>query len=204
MPSDVKKLTYFGLHGRRSALCFQLAHAGCEFELRHVDQEEWKGMKAQYGGMPFATMADGSEIGEAMPLSRMIAIENGQYPEDPLQGYENDRLCNIYYDLFAAMSGPQLSGDNKRIKECAEQKLSPFLDSIEARLGKSKWLVGDKLCMIDFWVGAMICDKMMNDSNDKNPIFTPIGAKHPNFLRYATDFMAENKGWLDRREKFPM
>jgi hypothetical protein len=57
-------------------------------------------MKANYGGLPFVTMADGAELTEAMPISRMIALENGQYPEDQLQGYENDRLCNLYYDLF--------------------------------------------------------------------------------------------------------
>ena len=120
MPSDVKKLTYFGMHGRRSALCFQLAHGNCEFELRNVSFEEWAGMKAQYGGLPFATMADGSELGEAMPISRMIAIENGQYPEDPLQGYENDRLCNIYYDLLNGFNGPMLSGDSKKIADFSE------------------------------------------------------------------------------------
>jgi len=45
----------------------------------------------------------------------MIAIENGQYPEDPLQGYENDRLMNIFYDLFNAGGGPYVSGDTKLI-----------------------------------------------------------------------------------------
>jgi len=44
----------------------------------------------------------------------------------------------------------------------------------------------------------------MNDSNDLNVIFAPHGAAHPNFLRYAKDFMEENKAWLDKREKFPM
>jgi|TARA_B110001450_G_scaffold132123_1_gene124176 hypothetical protein len=58
--------------------------------------------------------------------------------------------------------------------------------------------------MIDFWVGAMICDKMMNDSNDKNPIFSKVVKDFPNFYRYADDFIKENKAWLDRREKFPM
>jgi glutathione S-transferase len=120
-------------------------------------------MKAQYGSMPIATLQDGTEIQETMPISRMVAIELGQYPEDPLQGYENDRLMNIYYDLFNAMSGPQLSGDDKKISECAKAKLGPFLDSIEKRLGKSKWLVGDKICMVDFWVGSMYCDKLTND-----------------------------------------
>ena len=35
-------------------------------------------------------------------------------------GYENDRIMNAYYDLFNAMGGPQLSGDEKRIKDTAE------------------------------------------------------------------------------------
>ena len=76
-------------------------------------------MKANYGGLPFVTMADGAELTEAMPISRMIALENGQYPEDQLQGYENDRLCNIYYDLFNAMTGPFLKNDMKAIEEDA-------------------------------------------------------------------------------------
>ena len=117
----------------------------------------------------------------------MIALENGQYPEDPLQGYENDRLMNIYYDLFNAMTGPMLGGDKNKIAVMAMMKLRPFLVSIEGRLGKSKWLVGDKITMIDFWVGAMVCDKLMNDSNDLNPIFSKVVTEKdfPNFLRYA-------------------
>ena len=98
------------------------------------------------------------------------------------------------------MSGPQLSQDDKQISDCAEAKLKPFLDSIEARLGKSKWLVGDKICMVDFWVGAMFCDKMMNEQSSKCGLFKKHLDAHPNFLRYGKDFMAENKAWLDRRD----
>jgi len=43
--------------------------------------------------------------------------------------------------------------------------MCPFLDSIEARLGKSKWLVGDKISMVDFWVGCMYSDKYVNDGH---------------------------------------
>jgi hypothetical protein len=58
--------------------------------------------------------------------------------------------------------------------------------------------------MIDFWVGSMICDKMMNDKNNKNPIYSKVVADFPNFYRYADDFIKENKAWLDKRERFPM
>jgi glutathione S-transferase len=204
MPSDVRKLTYFPFHGRRSALLFQLAHGGCEVELQNLSFEEWGALKPKYGGLPFATMADGAELIEAMPISRMIAVENGQYPEDPLQGYECDRLMNIYYDLFNAMSGPQLAGEDKAISDCAEAKLKPFLDSIEARLGKSKWLVGDKICMVDFWVGAMYCDKFINETSPKCALFKKHLDAHPHFVRFGKDFAAENQAWLDKRDKFAL
>ena len=57
-------------------------------------------MKPKYGGLPFATMADGMELTEAMHLSRMIAYECGHYPDEGIMVYENERLMNIYYDLF--------------------------------------------------------------------------------------------------------
>ena len=155
--------------------------------------------------MPIATLDDGTEIQETMPISRMIACELGQYPEDPLLGYENDRLMNIYYDLFNAMGPPQLSKDDARISECAKTKLAPFLDKIEGRLGSSKWLCGDKICMVDFWVGAMYCDKLTNtNEGGKAALFKPHLDAHPNFVRFGEDFKKENEAWLNERPKLPM
>lgn len=115
MPSEVTSITYFGLHGRRSAILFQLAHAGVEVEINSLTMEQWAPLKPKYGGLPFVVLKDGTELTEAQPISRMIALENGQYPTDPLQGYENDRIMNIYYDLFNACAGPYLSGENAKI-----------------------------------------------------------------------------------------
>lgn len=30
--------------------------------------------------------------------------------------------------------------------------------NLEQRLSKSKWLTGDNIAMVDFWVGAFACD----------------------------------------------
>ena len=58
--------------------------------------------------------------------------------------------------------------------------------------------------MVDFWVGAMLCDKMMNEQSSKCGLFKKHLDAHPNFLRFGKDFMAENKAWLDKRDQFPM
>ena len=102
MPSCVKHITYFGLYGRASALKLQLSHSMREFGETIVENKDWPAMKPKYGGLPFVTLDDNSDLTESVPISRMIALELGQYPEDPLQGYENDRILNIFYDLLNA------------------------------------------------------------------------------------------------------
>ena len=74
----------------------------------------------------------------------------------------------------------------------------PFLKSIEERLGKSKWLVGDKISMVDFWVGAMYTDKITNQAG-KAHVFAPIVKQFPNYIRYGEDFKKENAAWLAKR-----
>ena len=110
---------------------------------------------------------------------------------------------NIYYDLFNGMGGPMLSGDKKKITEYAKAKLIPFLDSIEARLGKSKWLVGDKICMVDFWVGSMYTDRLVNEMGHMDCFKFALDS-HPNFVRYGEDFKKENAAWLAERPKLAL
>ena len=76
MPSSVvKKLSYYGLYGRVSALHFQLAHAGVEFEIEAIETKDWPALKPTKKDMPFATLESGESIVEAQPISRMIAVE---------------------------------------------------------------------------------------------------------------------------------
>ena len=150
--------------------------------------------------MPFATLESGETIVEAVPISRMIAVEQGQYPEDALQGYENDRIMNLYYDIFGPLGGSIMSKDEARIKKTAEEKLVPFLRQIEDRLGKCKFLLGDKIHMIDFWVGSMYTDKITNEMGFAH-VYAPIVKQFPNFCRYGEDFKKENQAWLDKRTK---
>jgi glutathione S-transferase len=82
--------------------------------------------------------------------------------------------------------------------------MSPFLDSIESRLGKSKYLVGDKLCMVDFWVGAMYGDKCVNPEHPFKAMYDKVLAAHPNFKRYGDEFVKENAAWIAKREKAAM
>ena len=50
-------------------------------------------------------------------------------------------------------------------KEFVEGKASDYIAKVEPLLAKTKWILGDKLTVIDFWVGALYCDKIANPVN---------------------------------------
>ena len=76
--------------------------------------------------------------------------------------------------------------------------------NLEQRLLKSKWLTGDSIAMIDFWVGAFACDEMTNPANpDFTKMHEPVFKKCTGFKRYVDDFKEENKAWLAERPARP-
>lgn len=110
------KFIYFPFYGRASAMKFQLKHAGKSFEEDNVEMKDWPARKAALGGggLPVFFIRD-HKLVESVPISRCIAIRYKQYPDDPLQGYENDRLMNIFYETLNKVYGANISGDMKKI-----------------------------------------------------------------------------------------
>ena len=85
-------------------------------------------------------------------------------------------------------------------------KAHDFIESIETRLSKNKWLIGNTIYMIDFWVGAFCCDQVVNPNNTEKEIkkWAGILEKCPNFKRYIDDFKVDNAVWLGQRESKPI
>ena len=85
------KITYFGLHGRASAMRFMLALSKADWENCVVTGEQWKELKPKYGGLPVVHLA-GSEtwLDESVPTSRYIAKRVGYYPEDATVAWRTD------------------------------------------------------------------------------------------------------------------
>ena len=55
--------------------------------------------------------------------------------------------------------------DDAMYKQFAEAIASDYIAKVEPLLAKTKWVLGDKLTVIDFWVGALYCDKIANLDN---------------------------------------
>lgn len=68
--SPIKSITYFGVYGRAEASRMCLWKAGVEYENIKVPFADWPALKptTEFGSMPFATLEDGTEIGQSIPM----------------------------------------------------------------------------------------------------------------------------------------
>ena len=89
----------------------------------------------------------------------------GQYPRDPEMAHMMERLLAEAASVAGAGTGAHMSKDDARYKEYVEGKASTFIAKLEPLLAKMKWICGDKLTVVDFWVGALYCDKVTNNCN---------------------------------------
>ena len=123
----------------------------------------------------------------------------GYYPEEPISGYECDKTMNMYYDVYNAYVKANTGGDAKA-KKAAFEKACSFFSKMDERFQKCKWLLGDKICFADFWLGSFCCDVISNPNNaEVTAMFAPLLTKCPGVARFITDFKAENQGWLSER-----
>ena len=130
----------------------------------------------------------------------------GQYPRDPEMAHMMERLLAEAALVAGAGTGAHMSKDDAKYKDYVEGKASTFIAKLEPLLAKMKWICGDKLTVVDFWAGALYCDKAANPVN-KNANHTACWAttfkKYPNFKRFGEDFKAANRDWLNKRSDLP-
>ena len=83
------------------------------------------------------------------------------------------------------------------------EKGGAFFMMIEPMLAKTTWIMGDKMTVVDFWVGAMYCDKMTNPMLDAHQMgcWKIVISKCPNVKRWGEAFKKENAQWLMKRPK---
>ena len=81
------------------------------------------------------------------------------------------------------------------------EKGATFFMMLDSMLAKNTWIMGDKLTVVDFWVGACYCDKMTNPKNDpyQAGMWKTIIGKCPNVKRWGEAFKKENAEWLMKR-----
>ena len=107
---------YFGLMVRGEPIRMMLAHANIPFEDRRYTMEDWPNHKASMpnGQMPALEMKDGTRLGQSNAIVRMLGCKYGYYPEDPLQAFKCDELCDTYLDIIGKIYIPFFKPEDQR------------------------------------------------------------------------------------------
>ena len=98
-PSPICKITYFGVYGRAEASRMCMWKAGMKYEDCRVEFKDWPALKpkTEFGSMPFATLEDGTEIGQSIPMQNFIACCTNLMPTDPEKKYCGEKAFEYVY-----------------------------------------------------------------------------------------------------------
>ena len=167
--------------------------------------KDWGKRKADFGGcgLPVVTLPDGMQLAESVPTSIYYGKLFGQYPRDPKAAHTMELILAKYGDVFAALGSAHFAKDDHdaQVTKAIEETAGAFIAMLEPMLAKSTFICGDKLTVVDFWVGAMYCDKATNMKNDPKSLasWDKVLKKNPNFKKFGEAFKKENANWLKIR-----
>lgn len=204
-------LIYFALNVRGEPIRAMLNHAKVNYDDRHVTFDEWPDLKSTVpsGQLPCLVLPDGTHMSQSLALSRFLGKKYGYYPEDAMEAYECDMLCDAYNDLLSKVYKPYFVKDEAKREQMYpdifEKALPKFLNNIEPIVERNKWLVGDKMTVADFWIGGLYTNMLANDkvgfARDK---FAEVLAKYPAFTAYGERFVAATQDYQDKRQSYPV
>ena len=99
------------------------------------------------------------------------------------------------------MLGPAKDEEEKKQKceKVINENWTKFFNKLEEGLGKSTWIIGEKLTVADFWVGSFYCDQISNEKSTYYTQYQQMVKQFPNLVRFGEAFKKENSVWLSIR-----
>lgn len=206
------KLHYFAGYGRGEAIRMLLAHAKVEFENVTYTFETLAEIKAsgnlEFGQLP-ALEVDGKFYAQSTAILRMLGKQHGYYPEDAYESWRVDSVIDTLGDLMNAYYKAAFAGDEEAKKASFvifyETTFPKFLDAMQNRVkGNSSpdHIVGDKVTIADFALGALAYSTFLNDLNTSKDTQLAIVEKYPFLLDYFKGVGEQNKEYLETRTKY--
>ena len=183
-----------------------MSHAGIQYEDCRFGFDTWPSLKPTMvgGSVPNLEFEDGSKMGSTNAMMRMVGAKYGYYPEDPMKAYQNDFLTDLYYDHFDKFVNFLMAPPDKQAEQKDEQidRIKKVLGYIEPFCGKTKFLVGDNLCVCDFWIGGFYTN-IMSKPFWVNGEWDKIKGQFPKYTAYGEAFKAANQAHIDARPDRP-
>jgi len=153
------QISYFGAPGRGEIAKLCLTIAGIPFTEDAFDFAGWKAKKAdtQWGSCPYATLPDGTVVGQSRAMSRYFAKQAGLYPTCAVAAAKADSVYDFVEDILTGMSKLNKEDDHAARKgDWAEdgktRQRFMKLDAFIAAEGKDGFSIGNCLSLADLCV----------------------------------------------------
>jgi glutathione S-transferase len=198
---------YFNMMARGEPTRMMLKHAQVPFEDVRYEFSEWPAKKATFpgGALPCLKLKDGRCMGESYAIARMLGKIHGYYPTDVSEAYENDRLMDYYLSIYPVAYKPFSMKDGPEKDEVIESNFTKLLPNFYREIEKvlshgKKFLVCDRLCVVDFWIGGLYTNQITNPNiSFAKDRWQESVKDFPVFKAYGERFAKENQAWLDTR-----
>ncbi|OWF40797.1 hematopoietic prostaglandin D synthase-like [Mizuhopecten yessoensis] len=192
-------LTYFNIRARGELCRLLFAQAGIEYKDVRIEQADWPKFKKETpnGTLPFLDV-EGKQIGQSMAIARYLASEFGLNGKNKLESCMIDEyLCNIV-DFMTKIFAPVFEKDEAKkaelTKEFAGEILPKFLKMTETKIGKSGWIIGEKISVADI----ALYDVLFGISQTEGDKFMALAPKvKANYEKVQSQ--PKIKAWLAKR-----
>ena len=74
-----------------------------------------------------------------------------------------------------------------------------FLDELTPYLRNGQFLLGQRISLADFWVGTLYVNFFKKKNIYEQQRWATLLAQYPLFQQYGERFVAENRGYLNKR-----
>ena len=203
------KLYYFDIYGRAESIRFLAAHAKIQLETVVVNGESMAALKEsgklEFGQVPMLEV-DGKHLAQSWAILRFLGRQHGYYPSDPETAYQIDSTIDAVEDYLGAYFKFNFEQDAERKKAAKETFMTKFLpnwlNAIEKRITKNssqKYIVGDKMTIADFALGAVGFNVLLNEANPTYAETWEIVKDREVLKAYATHQREELKEYLTTR-----
>ena len=159
------------------------------------------------GTVPALERANGTMYDDSYPTTRMLAMRHGYYPEDPKEAQLTDELMESYHDIFMKICWVHNSEGQEKATKMDEMFGAVHIyltDIIEPLCAKSKFLVGEKVTLADFWVSGLYTNVATNKLVFAPEKWADLLSKFPNFKAYGERFTKELEFYLASRPNYPI
>ena len=159
----------------------------------------------EFGQTPMLELDDGTRLVQTSAILNYIGTLHGLTPDDPMMRYWGECTVQHKLDMIRPLFGAIIEADEhlqlKKTEDFAKGGMKMYLEQLDKRLIKGKFICGDKLTWYDFMIFPLWTDVIENPHQKKIDIIKEAMEElmTDKVRQYVADCKAELVDYLKSR-----